>query len=63
MCGSQIARRVYDAKMHKAEELVPNIDEHDVSNQLIVDYYIVDIYSFYQKSEVQSCVPTNYTSC
>jgi hypothetical protein len=38
MCGSQIARRVYDAKMHKAEELVPNIDEHDVSNQLIVDY-------------------------
>jgi hypothetical protein len=62
MCDSQIARRVYDAEMHEAEEPIPNIDEHDVGNQLAVVDYIEDIYSFYRKSEVQSCVPLDYMS-
>jgi hypothetical protein len=52
MCGWQIALRVYDAEMHEVEEPVPNIDEHDVGNQLAVIHYIEDIYSFYQKCEV-----------
>ena len=49
--------------MHEAEaEPVPNIDEHDTGNQLCVVEYIEDIYSFYRKTEVQSCVPTDYMS-
>jgi hypothetical protein len=63
MCSLQIARCVYDAEMHEAEELVPNIDEHDVGNHLTVVHYIEDIYSFYRKSKVMSCVPTDYMSC
>nr|PNR48423.1 hypothetical protein PHYPA_012899 [Physcomitrium patens] len=59
---SEVARRVFDADMHEAEEPVPNIDEHDVGNQLAVVDYIEDIYSFYRKSEVQSCVPPDYMS-
>lgn len=57
---SEIARRVYDAEMHEAEEPVPNIDEHDTGNQLAVVEYVEDIYSFYRKSEIQSCVPADY---
>jgi len=56
----QIARRVYDAEMHEAEEPVPNIDEHDTGNQLAVVEYIEDIYGFYRKAEIQSCVPPDY---
>jgi hypothetical protein len=48
----QIARRVYDADMHEAEEPVPNIDEHDTGNQLAVVEYIEDIYGFYRKTEI-----------
>lgn len=59
---SEIARRVFDAEMQEAEEPVPNIDEHDVGNQLAVVDYIEDIYSFYRKTEVQSCVPADYMS-
>ncbi|KAG0567129.1 hypothetical protein KC19_7G112700 [Ceratodon purpureus] len=59
---SEIARRVYDAEMHEAEEPIPNIDQHDEGNQLAVVDYIEDIYSFYRKSEVQSCVPADYMS-
>ncbi|KAG0559661.1 hypothetical protein KC19_10G121300 [Ceratodon purpureus] len=59
---SEIARRVYDADMHEAEEPVPNIDEHDTGNQLAVVEYIEDIYGFYRKTEIQSCVPADYMS-
>lgn len=59
---SEIARRVFDAEMQEAVEPVPNIDEHDVGNQLAVVDYIEDIYSFYRKTEVQSCVPADYMS-
>lgn len=53
----------FDAEMHEAEaEPVPNIDEHDTGNQLCVVEYIEDIYSFYRKTEVQSCVPADYMS-
>jgi hypothetical protein len=50
-----------DAEMQEAE--VPtevNIDQHDIGNQLAVVDYIEDIYTFYRKTEVQSCVPPNY---
>lgn len=61
-CFPQVARRIYDAEMHEAEEPIPNIDEHDVGNELAVIDYIEDIYSFYRKTEVQSCVPADYMS-
>jgi hypothetical protein len=48
--------------MHEAEEPVPNIDEHDTGNQLAVVEYIEDIYGFYRKTEIQSCVPADYMS-
>ncbi|EFJ27369.1 hypothetical protein SELMODRAFT_230742 [Selaginella moellendorffii] len=43
-----------------AEEPLPNIDEHDVGNQLAVTDYVEDIYSFYRKAEVQSCAAPEY---
>jgi hypothetical protein len=59
----QAACGVFDAEMHEAQpEPVPNIDEHDTGNQLCVVEYIEDIYSFYRKTEVQSCVPADYMS-
>ncbi|KAJ7565517.1 hypothetical protein O6H91_02G063700 [Diphasiastrum complanatum] len=45
----------------EAEQSV-NIDEADIGNQLAVVDYVEDIYSFYRKIEVQSCVPANYMS-
>jgi len=59
----QAACGVFDAEMHEAQpEPVPNIDEHDTGNQLCVVEYIEDIYSFYRKTEVHSCVPADYMS-
>lgn len=63
MWVAQAACGGFDAEMHEAEaEPVPNIDEHDTGNQLCVVEYIEDIYSFYRKTEVQSCVPADYMS-
>ncbi|CAK9192727.1 unnamed protein product [Sphagnum troendelagicum] len=49
-----------DAEMQEAEMPVSNIDEHDIGNQLAVVDYVEDIYTFYHKIEVQSCVPADY---
>ncbi|KAH9565063.1 hypothetical protein CY35_04G058300 [Sphagnum magellanicum] len=42
------------------EAAVSDIDQHDIGNQLAVVDYIEDIYTFYRKTEVQSCVPADY---
>ncbi|CAK9858325.1 unnamed protein product [Sphagnum jensenii] len=49
-----------DAEMQEAEMPVSNIDQHDIGNQLAVVDYVEDIYTFYHKIEVQSCVPPDY---
>ncbi|KAI5072585.1 hypothetical protein GOP47_0012691 [Adiantum capillus-veneris] len=49
-------------KTEVAEDPVANIDADDVGNQLAVVDYIDDIYSFYRRTEKQSCVPPNYMS-
>ncbi|CAK9191245.1 unnamed protein product [Sphagnum troendelagicum] len=49
-----------DAEMQEAEMPVSNIDQHDIGNQLAVVDYVEDIYTFYHKIEVQSCVPADY---
>ncbi|CAM6106064.1 unnamed protein product [Calypogeia fissa] len=50
----------HDTEMMDTEEHVHNIDEGDVNNQLCVVDYVEDIYSFYRKTEVQSCVAPDY---
>ncbi|OAE31750.1 hypothetical protein AXG93_4874s1130 [Marchantia polymorpha subsp. ruderalis] len=50
----------HDTEMLEADEQVPNIDEADIGNQLAVVDYVEDIYSFYRKAEVQSCVAPDY---
>ncbi|KAL3678048.1 hypothetical protein R1sor_021004 [Riccia sorocarpa] len=52
----------HDTEMLEAEEQIVNIDEADVDNQLAVVDYVEDIYSFYRKAEVQSCVAPDYMS-
>lgn len=49
--------------MYEVEELVLNIDEYDMGNQLVVVEYIEDIYGFYCKMEIQSCVLVDYMFC
>jgi len=49
-----------DAEMQEAEVPVSNIAQHDIGNQLAVVDYVKDIYTFYHKTEVQSCVPADY---
>ncbi|CAM6044825.1 unnamed protein product [Sphagnum compactum] len=49
-----------DAEMQEAEVPVSNIDQHDIGNQLAVVDYVEDIYTFYRKTEVESCVPADY---
>ncbi|KAH9301742.1 hypothetical protein KI387_013325, partial [Taxus chinensis] len=44
------------------EELPPNIDDEDLQNQLAVAEYVEDIYKFYRKTEIMSCVPPDYMS-
>ncbi|KAH9575882.1 hypothetical protein CY35_01G134400 [Sphagnum magellanicum] len=48
------------ARSAEAEVPVSNIDQHDIGNQLAVVDYVEDIYTFYHKTEVQSCVPADY---
>lgn len=38
--------------MEEAEEPLPDIDAHDIGNQLAVVDYVEDIYAFYRKTEV-----------
>eukprot|EP00250_Pteridium_aquilinum_P019460 c24441_g3_i1 orf=47-1519(-) len=49
-----------EVEMEEAEEPLPNIDEYDIDNQLAVVDYVEDIYSFYRKTEIQSCVSPEY---
>ncbi|KAH8964237.1 hypothetical protein BDL97_04G055500 [Sphagnum fallax] len=49
-----------DAETQEAAVPVYDIDQHDIGNQLAVVDYIEDIYTFYRKTEVQSCVPADY---
>ncbi|KAH7295986.1 hypothetical protein KP509_26G002300 [Ceratopteris richardii] len=49
-----------EIEMAEAEEPLPNIDENDSDNQLAVVDYVEDIYSFYRKTEVNSCVSPDY---
>ncbi|CAM6072331.1 unnamed protein product [Sphagnum tenellum] len=49
-----------DAETQEAAVPVSDIDQHDIGNQLAVVDYIEDIYTFYRKTEVQSCVPADY---
>eukprot|EP00250_Pteridium_aquilinum_P019470 c24445_g1_i2 orf=332-1717(-) len=49
-------------KPEVAEDPVTNIDAGDTGNQLAVVDYIEDIYSFYRKTEKQSCVSPDYMS-
>ncbi|KAI5074470.1 hypothetical protein GOP47_0010431 [Adiantum capillus-veneris] len=44
------------------EEVLPSIDANDVNDQLAVVDYVEDIYSFYRRTEAQSCVPPDYMS-
>ncbi|KAH7288627.1 hypothetical protein KP509_31G034200 [Ceratopteris richardii] len=44
------------------EEPLPDIDAGDSNNQLAVVDYVEDIYSFYRRSEVKSCVAPDYMS-
>ncbi|KAJ7530908.1 hypothetical protein O6H91_14G024400 [Diphasiastrum complanatum] len=46
----------------KLENALPNIDEADVRNALAVTDYVEDIYSFYRKTEVESCASSSYMS-
>ncbi|MCO5573124.1 hypothetical protein L7F22_026889 [Adiantum nelumboides] len=57
---SEAACGVFKAKV--VENPVTNIDADDVGNQLAVVDYIEDIYSFYRRTEKQSCVPPDYMS-
>lgn len=59
---SEAACGGYEVEMEEAEEQepLPNIDEDDIGNHLAVVDYVEDIYSFYKKSEIQSCVSPDY---
>ncbi|MCO5606165.1 hypothetical protein L7F22_060352 [Adiantum nelumboides] len=57
---SEAACGGFEVEMEEAEEALPNIDIDDVGNQLAVVDYIEDIYSFYRKTEIQSCVSPEY---
>ncbi|KAI5071067.1 hypothetical protein GOP47_0013318 [Adiantum capillus-veneris] len=57
---SEAACGGFEVEMEEAEEPLPNIDIHDVGNQLAVLDYVEDIYSFYRKAEIQSCVSPEY---
>ncbi|KAJ7542923.1 hypothetical protein O6H91_09G017500 [Diphasiastrum complanatum] len=59
---SEAACGGFVGEMVEVEEPTVNIDEADIGNQLAVIDYVEDIYSFYRKIEVQSCVPENYMS-
>ncbi|KAL4197439.1 hypothetical protein AMTRI_Chr04g251180 [Amborella trichopoda] len=51
-----------EIEMEDAESPLPCIDELDVKNPLAVVEYVKDIYSFYRKTEFESCVPADYMS-
>eukprot|EP00249_Psilotum_nudum_P023718 c28960_g1_i4 orf=981-2432(-) len=51
-----------EVEMEEAEDSILNIDACDVGNQLAVVDYVEDIYSFYRKTEAQSCVSPDYMS-
>lgn len=52
----------FTAETHEEVAELPNIDAADVGDQLAVVDYIEDIYSFYCKTEAQSCVSPDYMS-
>ncbi|XP_058108149.1 G2/mitotic-specific cyclin-2-like isoform X2 [Magnolia sinica] len=51
-----------EVEMEEAESPLRCIDKSDFQNPLAVVEYIDDIYSFYHRTEINSCVPTNYMS-
>ncbi|KAL6001544.1 hypothetical protein ACLOJK_007282 [Asimina triloba] len=51
-----------EIEMEEAESPVRCIDEADAKNPLAVVEYAEDIYSFYRRSEIASCVPPDYMS-
>eukprot|EP00250_Pteridium_aquilinum_P003272 c13596_g1_i1 orf=174-1502(+) len=59
---SEAACGGFSAQIHEKVPELPSIDAGDVGNQLAVVDYVEDIYSFYRKTEAQSCVPPDYMS-
>lgn len=57
---SEAACGGFEVEMEEVEEPLPDIDAHDVGNQLAVVDYVEDIYAFYRNTELQSCVPPEY---
>ncbi|KAG9443626.1 hypothetical protein H6P81_014966 [Aristolochia fimbriata] len=54
---SQESREI---EMEEVESPLPNIDKSDGRNPLAVVDYVEDIYRFYRKNEITSCVPADY---
>ncbi|KAI5083984.1 hypothetical protein GOP47_0000153 [Adiantum capillus-veneris] len=57
---SETACGGHEVEMEEAEDPLPNIDEDDFNNPLAVVDYVEDMYSFYRKTEIQSCVSPDY---
>ncbi|XP_068659778.1 cyclin-B2-1-like isoform X3 [Aristolochia californica] len=51
-----------EIEMEEAESPLPNIDKIDDRNPLAVVEYVEDIYRFYRKNDIMSCVPADYMS-
>ncbi|XP_068662787.1 G2/mitotic-specific cyclin-2-like [Aristolochia californica] len=51
-----------EIEMEEAESPLPYIDKYDGRNPLAVVEYVEDIYRFYLKNEILSCVPADYMS-
>eukprot|EP00249_Psilotum_nudum_P012953 c24068_g3_i1 orf=444-1955(-) len=59
---SEAACGVIESNKVDTEEPIPSIDDAEIGNPLAVVDYVEDIYSFYRKSEMQSCVAPDYMS-
>ncbi|KAJ8637301.1 hypothetical protein MRB53_011568 [Persea americana] len=53
---------ICEVEMEEVESPLRCIDKSDHRNPLAVVEYVDEIYSFYRKTEITSCVPTDYMS-